>query len=126
MCDHIVRVAANLFYSEGIYVVGVDRIALKADITKRTLYRYFRTKDQLIAAALRYDYGLHFPREGTALERIVGAFKAMGEFLVLNDFRGCPYINAVAELVDRRHPAATEAWGVAVTAASAATGATKL
>ena len=100
----IAAIAAELFYHEGIHGVGVDRIAAKANITKRTLYRYYPSKDLLIAAALRHDLGLRFPRDGTPAQRLIGAFEFMATFLVENDYRGCPYINATAELVNRRHP----------------------
>lgn len=51
--EHIAKVAAELFYSEGITAVGVDRIADVAQVTKRTIYHHFSSKDDLIAAALR-------------------------------------------------------------------------
>jgi AcrR family transcriptional regulator len=103
--DHIARVAGELFYREGIHLVGVDRVAAEADVTKRTLYRYFRSKDDLVAAALRRAPRISFPREGGAAERIAGAFGMMIEFVRRNAYRGCPYIIASAELSDPRHPA---------------------
>ncbi len=103
--EHIARVAAGLFYREGIHLVGVDRVASEAEVTKRTLYRYYRSKDVLIAAALRHVPRIRFPVDGTPAERIVGAFTAMRRYLAADDFRGCPYITAVSELIDPKHPA---------------------
>jgi AcrR family transcriptional regulator len=103
--EHIAAVASELFYKDGIHVVGVDRVAAEADVTKRTLYRYFGSKDDLIAAALRKAPNITFPREGTPRERIVGAFRAMAEMLRVEAYRGCPYINAAAELTNPKHPA---------------------
>jgi len=102
---HIARVAARLFCEQGIHAVGVDRIADEAQITKRTLYHHFPSKDQLIAESLRVSPIVFFPTEGTALERIIGAFEMLATFLEETDFRSCPYIFYTAELVDRRHPA---------------------
>lgn len=102
---HIAKVASALFYRDGIHAVGVDRIADEARITKRTLYHHFRSKDELIAAALRASPIASFPRDGTPVERILGAFDALGTFLRDGDFRGCPFIFFTAELTDRRHPA---------------------
>lgn len=102
---HIAKVAALLFYREGIHAVGVDRIADEARITKRTLYHHYPSKDELIAAALHVSPIVSFPREGSAAERIAGAFEALAEFLTSGDYRGCPYIFFTAELLDRRHPA---------------------
>ncbi|HYZ15943.1 MAG TPA: helix-turn-helix domain-containing protein [Candidatus Acidoferrum sp.] len=105
LADHIALVAADLFYREGIHLVGVDRVAAEAEVTKRTLYRHFRSKDALIAAALRRSPKIRFPREGSPRSQISGAFRAMIDFLKDSDYRGCPYIIIAAELTDPRHPA---------------------
>jgi AcrR family transcriptional regulator len=44
--------ADELFSDAGVRAVGVERIAEKAGVTKRTLYYHFRSKDDLIAAYL--------------------------------------------------------------------------
>jgi AcrR family transcriptional regulator len=106
--EHIAAVAAGLFYAEGIHRVGVDRIADKAGVTKRTLYHHFRSKDELIAEALRCAPNVTFPSDGTPLERVRGAFDALVDFLTESAFRGCPFIIFSAELTDRRHPARQE------------------
>ncbi|HEV3087941.1 MAG TPA: helix-turn-helix domain-containing protein [Candidatus Elarobacter sp.] len=105
LADHIALVAGGLFYREGIHMVGVDRVAAEAEVTKRTLYRHFPSKDLLIAAALRRAPKIRFPRDGTPRSQISGAFRAMIEFLKSSSYRGCPYIIASAELVDPHHPA---------------------
>jgi AcrR family transcriptional regulator len=102
---HIASVAATLFYRDGIHAVGVDRIALEAGVTKRTVYHHYASKDDLITAALRVSPIITFPREGAPIERILGAFAALKDFLSRTEFRGCPYIFFTAELVDRNHPA---------------------
>lgn len=102
---HIARAAAQLFYASGIHVVGVDRVAAAANVTKRTLYRHFRSKDELVAAALRAAPRVRFPSDGTPQEQIAGAFAALERFLTGSAYRGCPYILFAAELSDRRHPA---------------------
>ena len=103
--DHIARVAARLFYREGIHAVGVDRIADEASVAKRTLYHHFPSKDALVAAALRVAPIVPFPEDGTPVERIMGAFERLGAFLEQTEYRGCPYIIFTAELVERGHPA---------------------
>ncbi|HET6894358.1 MAG TPA: helix-turn-helix domain-containing protein [Candidatus Baltobacteraceae bacterium] len=103
--QHIARVAARLFCEQGIHAVGVDRIADEAQITKRTLYHHFSSKNQLIAESLRVSPIVFFPDEGPAVERMIGAFEMLACFLEETDFRSCPYIFYTAELVDARHPA---------------------
>ena len=51
--DRILRAASEMFYREGIRAVGVDAIAAEADVTKKTLYEKFGSKDRLVAAYLR-------------------------------------------------------------------------
>jgi AcrR family transcriptional regulator len=103
--DYIAEVAAALFYRDGIHAVGVDRIADTAGLTKRTMYRYYRSKDELIAASLRHAPRVPFPECGPPAERIVGAFTMLEEFLTGSQYRGCPYIIFTAELTDPGHPA---------------------
>ena len=105
MPDYIAEVAAGLFYRDGIHAVGVDRVAATAGLTKRTLYRHFRSKDELIAASLRRAPRVQFPEHGEPVERILGAFDMLETFLDGSDYRGCPYIIFTAELTEPRHPA---------------------
>ena len=105
IADYIAEVAAELYYREGVHRVGVDRIADTAGLTKRTVYHHFRSKDDLIAAALRRAPGITFPADGTPRERILGAFALLEDFLEGSDYRGCPYIIFTAELTDPGHPA---------------------
>ena len=94
---HIASVAAELFYQHGIHAVGVDRIASEASVTKRTLYRYYPSKDSLIAAALRYSPRIRFPSEGDPADQIIGAFRNVAGFLKDTSYRGCAYIIVAAE-----------------------------
>ena len=50
--ERILAAASTLFYEQGIRTVGVDAIAAAADVTKKTLYDRFGSKDRLIAAYL--------------------------------------------------------------------------
>ncbi len=51
--DRIRDTATQLFYRQGIRAVGVDAIVRQARATKPSLYRSFRSKDELAAAYLR-------------------------------------------------------------------------
>jgi AcrR family transcriptional regulator len=105
IADHIAEVAAGLFYRDGVHAVGVDRVADTAGVTKRTIYRHFRSKDELIAASLRRAPRIRFPSTGTPADRVLGAFEVLEQFLSGSKFRGCPYIIYTAELTDPGHPA---------------------
>ncbi|MBP9101831.1 MAG: helix-turn-helix transcriptional regulator, partial [Nitrosomonas sp.] len=43
----------KLFYQYGFNATGVDRITTESGVTKKTIYSYFKSKDELILAALR-------------------------------------------------------------------------
>ena len=50
--ERLLRATSELIYADGIEATGVDAIATHAGVTKRTLYQHFRSKDQLVGAAL--------------------------------------------------------------------------
>ncbi len=62
--QHILDAAYGLFWRQGFLRVSMDDIAARADITKRTLYQHFRSKDDLIAAALAHSSELAIERLG--------------------------------------------------------------
>jgi len=106
--QRIVAAADKLFYEQGIRAVGVDAIADAAGVSKRTLYNYYPAKDDLIAAYLTGRFAKHLvpPSDAPAREQILGYFDRIGAMVADGSFRGCPYVNAVSELADRKHPAA--------------------
>lgn len=104
--------ALDLFYRRGIRAVGVDEIVCEAGVTKPSLYRAFKSKDDLVAACLQES-----AREGRAsvLAAIEGAgpnpkdrLRAMIRHFVDKlhgpDFRGCLASNVAVELPEPAHP----------------------
>jgi AcrR family transcriptional regulator len=105
MRERILETADRLFYREGIRVVGVDTIAAEIGISKRTLYNYFPSKDDLIVAYLSSRLR---PIEASDLppaERILEDFDRLERAMRRDGYRGCPFMNAVAELADPGHAA---------------------
>ena len=88
----------RLFYLQGIRAVGVDTIAAEIGISKRTLYNHFPSKDALIAAYLTRRFRPVRPSDKAPAEQILGTFDALQRRFASEDFRGCPFVNAVAEL----------------------------
>ncbi|WP_071338367.1 TetR/AcrR family transcriptional regulator [Streptomyces albidoflavus] len=111
--ERILDAAEELFQSEGIRRVSVQAIAEKAATTKMAIYRHFETKDALVAEWMRIvaaDYQAAFDRveaehPGRPREQIVGLARFIAEGLPALSHRGCPFINSLAELPDRSHPA---------------------
>jgi AcrR family transcriptional regulator len=104
--------ARDLFYRRGIRDVGVDEIVCEAGVTKPSLYRAYKSKDDLVAACLQES-----AREGR--EAVMAAVAAAGpdphdglRALVEHfaakiqspEFRGCLASNVAVELPEPNHP----------------------
>jgi AcrR family transcriptional regulator len=105
MQERILKTADSLFYGEGIRAVGVDTIASEVRISKRTLYNYFPSKDDLIVAYLARRLRPTAVSELPPAEQILGNFDQLERSLADDGFRGCPFVNAVAELKEPGHAA---------------------
>jgi AcrR family transcriptional regulator len=101
MKDRILATADRLFYQQGIRAIGVDTIAAEAGISKRTLYNHFPSKDVLIAAYLERRIAmLPSASQRPPLQQILRTFDKLERSFSGENFRGCPFINAVTELGD--------------------------
>jgi AcrR family transcriptional regulator len=98
MKERILETADRLFYSRGIRAVGVDTIAAEIGISKRTLYNHFSSKDELIAAYLAGRFVQPPPSDNPPVDQILGTFDRLERGFASRGFRGCPFVNAVAEL----------------------------
>lgn len=102
--DRLLETAAKVFYEQGINAVSVDRVIEAANGTRSTFYRYFPSKDALVAAYLtdrdqriRAACALAGEHEPDPRELLRGVMRAIGDDLCSPGFRGCPFINAAAE-----------------------------
>ncbi|MEO3431982.1 helix-turn-helix domain-containing protein [Inquilinus sp. CAU 1745] len=111
--DRILETASSLFYRRGVRAVGVDLVVEQAGVAKTSLYRHFRTKDDLIAAFLERE-DLDFwgtwdgvaQRHGDDPDAELGAHLGwIGERVGRPNYRGCPQINVAAEFPEADHPA---------------------
>lgn len=110
----IIEAADALFYGEGVRSVGVDAIAERAGVTKRTLYYHFASKDDLIAAYLEARNVPTFGRyrdwfeesRGALGERIAGVFAQLARFATSPRWKGCGFARAAVEFAGLPgHPA---------------------
>lgn len=104
MRERILDSAGRLFYGQGIRAVGVDAIAAEIGISKRTLYNYFPSKDELIVAYLSRHFVPIKTSDRPLLEQILRVFDWLERWFASDTFRGCPFVNAIAELGDATHP----------------------
>ena len=106
MQQRILDTAGRLFYGQGIRAIGVDTIAAEIGISKRTLYNYFPSKDDLIVAYLSRHFIEARTSDRPLLEQILHYFDWLERWFASDTFRGCPFVNAIAELSDAAHPGA--------------------
>ena len=105
MRERILDTADRLFYGRGIRAVGVDTVADEIGISKRTLYNHFPSKDALIAAYLERRFNVLPITDRPAEEQILGTFDRLARIFNDEGFRGCPFVNAVAEIGEPEHEA---------------------
>jgi AcrR family transcriptional regulator len=98
MKQRILETADKLFYLQGIRAIGVDTIAAEVGISKRTLYNHFPSKDALVAAYLERRFVLPRASDTPPAEQILATFDSLERRFAAKGFRGCPFVNAVAEL----------------------------
>lgn len=110
--ERILDAAAQQYYAEGIRAVSADKLIAAAHVSKATFYRHFPSKDDLVAAYLE----LRAEQERaviTAQRAELGNDAAavllwyadmVGQAVASPGFRGCPFINAAAELPAKSHP----------------------
>ena len=101
--ERILVVARDLFYRHGLHSVGVEAIAETALTNKMTLYRHFKSKDELIVA-----YVSQLADEGDAVwsriaevqpDKRLDAWVSHVEGVLTEKFgRGCALANAAVEL----------------------------
>jgi AcrR family transcriptional regulator len=111
--ERILETASGLFYREGVRAVGVDLVVAAAGVAKTSLYRHFRTKDDLIAAFLKREDEDFWRTWGEVAERHrddpAGELQAhmdwIGERVGRPNYRGCPQLNVAAEFPQADHPA---------------------
>lgn len=105
MRERILATADRLFYGQGIRAIGVDTIAAEVGISKRTLYNHFVSKDALIEAYLERRFRPNTLTDAPPVEQILEYFERIERGIGSRGFRGCPFVNAVAEIGSRTHPA---------------------
>ena len=110
--EQLVDTALALFCRHGFHATGIDRIIAEAGIAKMTLYKHFRSKDELILAAMRrHDESFRnwFMRRVESLAsapraRLLAVFDVLEEWFAEDDFTGCMFINAAAEYGGHEDP----------------------
>jgi AcrR family transcriptional regulator len=117
--ERILATANELFYREGIRAIGVDTVVARSGVSKTSLYRVFESKDALIAAfAAERDRSFwtwwdHLEEQHADDPRVLldAVLSEIAERIGRPTYRGCPFLNLMAEFPDRNHPGRVVARG---------------
>ena len=108
----ILAAAADLFLTQGIHVTGMQELAEAATVSKRTLYKHFPKKDDVVLQYLLQheadddiEMGALAKEDIPARERLLsifdGVLPAPGS---TEPPRGCVFLNAAVEIPEPHHP----------------------
>jgi AcrR family transcriptional regulator len=111
--ERILDAAYELFSTRGIRAVGTEEILTKADVSRSTLYRHFRTKQDLVLAFLQrreqrwtreFVEAEALRRGSTPKDQLLAIFDVFDEWFHRDDFEGCSFINVLLEVADLDDP----------------------
>lgn len=110
--DILVSKALQVFYRNGFHATGMEKLVAETGVSKTSMYKHFRTKDELILAALRLrdekfrNWMTRRMEElgSTPGEQLLAMFDALGEWFEQEDFSSCMFIKAAGEYPERDNP----------------------
>ncbi|APT93452.1 TetR family transcriptional regulator [Corynebacterium phocae] len=101
--NRLLASATKLFNTEGIRVIGIDRILREADVAKASLYSLFGSKDALVIAyveSLDEQYRAQWAERTEGLdadEKVLAFFDKAIDDEPREEFRGSHFLNAAGE-----------------------------
>jgi len=109
--SELLQKALLLFYRNGFHATGMDLVAKETGVSKTSIYKHFRTKEELILAVLRLrDEGfrndLYRRMEETSETpqgQLLALFDVLKDWFKEDSFKGCMFIKASAEFQDKNH-----------------------
>ncbi|WP_438825980.1 TetR/AcrR family transcriptional regulator [Pseudomonas fluorescens] len=109
--EKILATAEKLIYENGIHATGMDLLVKTSGVARKSIYRYFATKDDVAAAALNARdvrwmqwFRSECEKAQTPQARILGIFDVLGSWFASDGFRGCAFINTAGEVGDADDP----------------------
>jgi AcrR family transcriptional regulator len=104
--ERILATAYDLFSRHGPAAVGVDAIVARSGVAKMSLYRHFRSKDELVIAFLERRKELWRSlwleaeiarREHDPAARLLAIFDVFDGWFQEAEFEGCSFINVLLQ-----------------------------
>ena len=109
--QHLINVATNLFNRLGYHAAGIDQVIAEAGIAKTTLYRHFKSKEDLIVTVLRgideqYRDNMRQMADQLAADpkqKLLATFDFLQSWFCDQSFYGCPFMSAAGEYSERNN-----------------------
>lgn len=110
--DELVRKALQVFYQHGFHATGMGRLVAETGISKTSMYKHFRTKEDLILAVLRLrdeEFRNWLTRRmdqlgDTPHDRLLAMFDILDDWFGDQRYRSCMFIKVSSEYHDSTHP----------------------
>ena len=109
--EKILATAEQLIYQNGIQATGMDLLVKTSGVARKSIYRYFATKDEVAAAALNARdvrwmdwFRSESNKADTPEARILNMFDVLKGWFESEGFRGCAFINTAGEVGDSEDP----------------------
>jgi len=109
--EKILATAEQLIYQNGIQATGMDLLVKTSGVARKSIYRYFATKDDVAAAALNARdvrwmgwFRTESDKADTPQARILNMFDVLKGWFESDGFRGCAFINTAGEIGDPQDP----------------------
>lgn len=110
--ERLLAALDGVFYRDGVGAAVLDELLREAGVARGTLYKNFRTRDELVEAYLqaRHDATMQalcrIVEDDSTLEAKIDAiFDYLADLVADHPFRGCAFVVAAAELPDESRPA---------------------
>jgi AcrR family transcriptional regulator len=110
--ERLLATAERLIYSGGIHATGIDAIVRDSGAARKSVYGYFASKNELVAAALAqrdarwmqwFEAGVDAAGTGARM-RLLAMFDLLRAWFAADGFHGCAFLNAAGEIGDPSDP----------------------
>jgi len=103
--ERIIEAASRLFYFNGYNQTGINQIIAEANVAKASMYRHFRSKEDIAVAYLIGRHAMWMGElsesvsvQNSAKAKVIGCFDYLTTWLTEVEFRGCGWQNIITDL----------------------------
>lgn len=109
--ERLLETTDDLIYRQGIQATGMDLVVKTSGVARKSIYKYFGTKDELVTEVLRRRderwmnwFRTSVERAETPEARLLEIFTVLKDWFISEGFRGCAFINTAGEIGDSQDP----------------------